>query len=365
MLAMAVEAILTLLSWIPEEKEFETVVAEARVELLAVTATEHGLTVTSLTARLQQILKTKVDKPGWIAVVQAVMEALDCVKHSLKPMTSGTADDAVKGALELATSCTGSAVAAAGKALKAGTGEVASIVAGARASLALVHQIGQGIGLGFTSGPLSSIDVQHVITTPTQPNTDQATIPTDTVPLPRDGESVFHTPPPAPYQYPPRPATSDELGIAKSFLCGLPGSGSASLSADGAWSASYELDPQLGQYTVDLFPVADTATMTQYLNGLPANCTFGPMKFTRDSTTYGEAGGLYAGTVTATGLPTTAMYLIYAKGYLVYIIDNAQNGSNTLTTAQQQLKSQALTYILRKADQVLNLGKALETQRPA
>jgi hypothetical protein len=166
---------------------------------------------------------------------------------------------------------------------------------------------------------------------------------------------------PEPYSYPPRhPTGAQALTGRGALLCQI--QGPDALRGDGSWAAAYGItDKDLGDYTVWVYPVANQAALISYLDGLPATCSQGPITFKRQSLHYGEHGGIWLGTTSTDGGPSTGIYLIYAKGYVVYIIDNAR-GNRDLTSADKQALADALDYILRKANQVLGLDQALSVR---
>jgi hypothetical protein len=132
------------------------------------------------------------------------------------------------------------------------------------------------------------------------------------------------------------------------------------LDTNGAWEGEYNLGDGLAlSYDVRLYPVTGAAALSGFLNTIPSSCEFGGVHFARSPVRFGEAGGLWLGT--ANGRDTTGIYAIYAKGYLVYVIDNASPTTSARFTSEQTLRKNAdLAYVLQKADRVLRLGSALE-----
>lgn len=366
LLAIALDAILTTLAWIPSEKEFELAVIRSRSRLLALTAKGGTVTMHELVVELRAILKADVSKPEVAEVSEVVATALECEKADLKGLgefsNEPSIETGVAGVIETAKSCVTTALKTVGKNLKQQTGDIISVLASLPDSVRLLHEVGQEIGLGFTQGPNTRLDVTY--TGSGTPETDPTTappIPSDTVPLPRDGEDVFKAPNQPPYAFPPRHSVQQPNGFDP---CGRDAFKSAWLEDDGAWEASYSLGNDLGApYSVRLYRVSNQAALTAYLAAAPKSCSRGGITFTRTTTTHGQTAASYAGTIdsgSAKGIVSTGFEMIYGDGYFVYIIDNAvATTGGSLSGKLKARKDEALDYLLRKADTVLNLNGAL------
>jgi hypothetical protein len=179
------------------------------------------------------------------------------------------------------------------------------------------------------------------------------------IPLPLSGEAGFLTPsvPGAPYDFPPTQPVTNPVALGPCKTGGFP---AGWLSSSAGWWASYQLAGVGNEYAIRLYPVTNTTALRNYITSLPSRCTaVDGITFTAQPTHYGDASALYDGTDTS-GKATTCIDLIYANGYLIYIIDNTTDG--TLTTALQSRKTADLQYLLRKADRALGLGADLSRE---
>jgi hypothetical protein len=104
--------------------------------------------------------------------------------------------------------------------------------------------------------------------------------------------------------------------------------------------------------------VINAAALIKYIAAQPGRCTLPDgITFVSQPTHYGETSMLYHGT-DAGGRATTWIEMIYAKGYLIYIIDNASPVTGSFTGSQLTLKETDLQYLLSKVDRFFHLGDA-------
>ena len=178
------------------------------------------------------------------------------------------------------------------------------------------------------------------------------------VPLPVNGEASFSVHPDfRPYNFEPQQPASVPVGLGPCPPRGFPVSW---VSPSTGWEAAYDLSPNLGgPYDVRLYPVINRAALKKYIAAQPSSCTAsGGITFVTQPTHYGKTSMLADGT-DASGRATTWIDMIYADGYLIYIIDNASpNTGKSFTSAELTLKETDLQYLLSKVDRFLHLGDA-------
>jgi hypothetical protein len=290
-----------------------------------------------------------------------VSEAAECLEKAQELGRATTASGLTKAIVEAVKSCATRALEAVGDSVKEGVSEVVGIATAVPDTVRFLHQLGQMIGMGFTdvihNGGIYRLDVTYQGPPATSGSSTEGS-----VPLPEEGEAGFAGANIPDAVFPPTKISSGPPAVNPRSIdpCGATPFPSSWLSTKDAWQGDYHLGDGLGSpYTVRLYPVTNPAALIRYLDAVPSSCDFGGVHFTRRPERFGEAGGLWSGT--ANGRDTTGIYAIYAKNYLIYIIDNASPTTSKKINSDQALrKNAALTYVLQKADRVLRLGPALE-----